>query len=297
MVAPCLGYAPYTPHKNLIGKPNVFVPNPNLLLAGTNLLLDTSQTHTALYEALAPLVNSKRDWRFVVDSARKSPEAEVATSFSMFCNSENLGSVSIKRRGYADDYKLFITNDRILESLVRGRGLWTSDPKRATLIIRKKFYPAGIAARTDKALGTARCVANSLTAALARQVKGDEDKLYLDMRDFALSNQEAFTLTLPDIKREALHAYMENREKLEGLSAFRFKLTQTNVGERVMLVIIDQDNYIVRLGDEVSLHTADTLSQDVRTKLGMLKLAEPESIFPDIGCRVSSDTFLITCTD
>jgi hypothetical protein len=285
MVAPCLGYAPYTPHKNLIGKPNVFVPE----------LRAASQTHTALYEALAPLVSIKRDWRFVVDNARKSPEEEIAIGFSIFCNSENLGSVSIKRRG--DDYKLFITNDRILESLVRGRGLWTSDPKRATLIIRKKFYPAGIAARTDKALGTARCVANSLTAALARQVKGDEDKLYLDMRDFALSNQEAFTLTLPDIKREALHAYMENREKLKGVNAFRYKLTQNNVGERVMLVIIDQDNYIVRLGDEVSLHTADTLSQDVRTKLGMLKLAEPDSIFPDIGCRVSSDTFLITCTD
>lgn len=285
-MATCVGFIPYNPSKNLIGKPNVFMSD------GMSAL----HTHIALYETLAPLVATKHDWKFVAYFEAH----DVIRGFHIFCKSEKLGSVSIVKK--AEKYKLLLTNDRICETIVRGRGAHTSDPQRATLIIRKQFYGASITTKAAKAYEHANSVTAELANSLGSLVRSGKDTLFVYMKKFMFANHEAFARTLPDEDtRGTLHAYMENSEALKGVTGFRRKLGQlgqdANANERVMLVIIDQDNYIVRLGNDVSLCTAETLPEDAKTKLGMLKLTEPKSFFADIGCRVSEDTFLIVCRD
>lgn len=286
MAVSCVGFAPYAPHKNLIGKPNVLIPS-------GHLFEDVSETHLALYETLAPLVATKHDWKFIVHTCR---HGKVATGFNIFHKSEKLGTVNITGKG--GNYKLFITNERIDESRARGHGAWTTDPKRATLIIRKNFYPANFVVKATKAADAAGEVMHVLVSTANARVHRGKDGMFPYMQKFALDNHEAFALTLPDASvRGTLHAYMEDSATLSGLMQFRRRLNQSTTTDRVMLVIVDQDNYIVRLGDQVSLCTAETLPPNALSKLGMLKLTEPKSFFPDIGCRVSEDTFLITCED
>ena len=47
----------------------------------------------------------------------------------------------------------------------------------------------------------------------------------------------------------------------------------------------------------MSVYTNEELTDDIKSKLGMLKLVEDGQLFPDIGYRISPDAFLITCAD
>ena len=63
--------------------------------------------------------------------------------------------------------------------------------------------------------------------------------------------------------------------------------------DKSYLVIKDGDRYIVRIDDTVKLCDDSSLSEDVRSKLGMLKLVEVSQFVDNVGCRVNENTFVV----
>jgi hypothetical protein len=62
---------------------------------------------------------------------------------------------------------------------------------------------------------------------------------------------------------------------------------------KAVLVIRDDGKYIVKMGDKVDLYDDNTLPQEMRGKLGMLKLVEAEQFVTDTGCRINAETFVL----
>ena len=267
--------------KNLIGQPNVLL---------MHNMEHVTQTHRRLYEVLIPLIRTKPEWRFVVTHSCR----DVATNFAVM-HKEELGTVSIARK--ADRWRICVDNARINDDLLRGRGFWTSDPEKATLKIRKMFYRASL----DQRLSTYKQLATSGVNKVFEDAVGVRTKhreaVSFDAWKFVRANIEAFTATLSEKSKEPAHAYMEAFANTRSIAAFRDEWIKATADKKVMLVIHDEGQYIVKRGGDVSVYTNEMLTDDMKSKLGMLKLVEVDVLFPDIGYRVSPDTYLITCAD
>ena len=53
----------------------------------------------------------------------------------------------------------------------------------------------------------------------------------------------------------------------------------------------------MRIGDNVELYDDNSLPLDVRMKMGMLKLVQDEEYLTDVGCRVTSEIFVLLVDD
>jgi hypothetical protein len=62
---------------------------------------------------------------------------------------------------------------------------------------------------------------------------------------------------------------------------------------KTALVVKDTGKYLVKIGDNVELYDDNTLPVDMRMKLGMLKLVNDEQYITDIGCKVTSEIFVL----
>jgi hypothetical protein len=62
---------------------------------------------------------------------------------------------------------------------------------------------------------------------------------------------------------------------------------------KTALVVKDTGKYLVKIGDKVDLYDDNTLPLDMRMKIGMLKLVEDEHYLTDVGCKVSSEIFVL----
>ena len=60
------------------------------------------------------------------------------------------------------------------------------------------------------------------------------------------------------------------------------------------LLIRHENSWIIRIGEEVKLCNDSSLSNNVRMKLGMLKLVEAEQFVKNVGCKVNDYTFVVT---
>jgi hypothetical protein len=69
--------------------------------------------------------------------------------------------------------------------------------------------------------------------------------------------------------------------------------TKFKSGKDTSLVLLSNGKYVVKTGDEVQLYDDNTLPVDMRGKLGMLKLVEPEQMIEGVGCRATAEVFVL----
>jgi hypothetical protein len=62
---------------------------------------------------------------------------------------------------------------------------------------------------------------------------------------------------------------------------------------KTALVIKDDGKYLVKMGDVIQLFNDNTLPEDMKSKLGMLKLVEAETFISNMGCRISDEVFVV----
>jgi hypothetical protein len=62
---------------------------------------------------------------------------------------------------------------------------------------------------------------------------------------------------------------------------------------KTALVIKDDGKYLVKIGDAIQLYDNNTLPEDMRGKLGMLKLVEAEAFVSNVGCRINDEVFVV----
>jgi hypothetical protein len=86
---------------------------------------------------------------------------------------------------------------------------------------------------------------------------------------------------------------IDNKVRL-GIEMLTIQKVRDHFNEgKAVLVIKDGGKYIVKVGDKVDLYDDNTLPQEMRGKLGMLKLVEAEQFVTDTGCRINDETFIL----
>jgi hypothetical protein len=101
---------------------------------------------------------------------------------------------------------------------------------------------------------------------------------------------------------EEFKKYMASMNQAHQLAKIRETeaemLTVTDIeskfkGAGTSLVLFSNGKYLVKTGDDIQVYDDNTLPVEMRGKLGMLKLVEPEQMIEGVGCRATTEVFVV----
>lgn len=260
------------------------------------------RTLPLLESVIKPLALLKPTWTFVATNVQYVSSHENVfhlDGFDVFEGGEVLGHI---RKEYARrDYKIHVSNERIARKRERGTGYSTEDPKKAIARIKKEFGRMTMTERINKAAEAAsqyayyavskheqkaRPHAQALKEAALTYVSGPGFNTFLQY----LKENEPHK---HDLIANAKTQHDELRADMSVLEDIRDSLGSS----KSALIVRDFEQYIVRIGDTVTLYDDNTLPVHLRGKLGLLKLVEKEHFVSGAGCRVSEEVFVVLVED
>ena len=259
-----------------------------------------------VYGQIEPVVNRLATlnplWTFVaVNSTLSNGSDRLAIGFTVKLDGEDLGQIGVSYMGNRGRV-IAISNDRIGKGRQRSDSYRTTDADKAVLMAKKMFGKMNPAERINKAKEAAERVVSRASWNKERErnqhqsvlrgemLKWVENKGYQMFMEFI--EKEAVMST----KKQVLHA--EEKLQLLDTEMKTIERVQGDFSEnKTALVVKDSGKYLVRIGDNVELYDDNTLPLDMRMKMGMLKLVQDEEYLTDVGCRVTSEIFVLLVDD
>jgi hypothetical protein len=182
----------------------------------------------------------------------------------------------------------------------RKRCYTTKDPKKAIAKVRKEFAPK----TTNEIVSEAMRSANDAAYHVHSSTDYEKRKAYGVVHS-AVTN---FFATGPgrEIFKSYLHAErpedakvlmaMQREEELS-LELITISSIKEKIGkEGTALIVVDEGKYVVKILDELQMYSDTTLPENLRGKLGLLKLVQSNQFVPSAGFRVSDEVFVIDLT-
>jgi hypothetical protein len=260
-----------------------------LKLSGVYAMLDPVVSRLA---SLNPL------WTFVINSSAPSMgSSRVASNFMVKLDGEELGSIGLSYMGQRGKV-IAICNDRIGKGRQRSDSYRTVDADKAILMAKKMFGKMNPSERISKAKDAAERVVSRASWNKERERTQHQSLVKNEMLAWAETKGNA--LFLEYLKAEAIpslrHKVTVSMEKVELLDTEMRtieKVQEDFSSNKTALVVKDLGKYLVKIGDNVELYDDNTLPLDMRMKMGMLKLVEDEQYLTDVGCKVSSEIFVL----
>lgn len=238
-------------------------------------------------------------WRFMVESVTydnsTDPQSLKAGEFKVMEAGEELGTISKEYHGR--DYVIQISNERISEGRMRRGGYKTKDADKAILKAKKMFFKLKPSERVDKARKDASGVIQQQSRRKDREKYTHAETIQNAAHKFIMGT--GFSLFLEHIKTMA---------ESEQIKIYKAQAEYERIGEEMLtiekvksqfengktaLVIKDDGKYLVKIGDAIQLYDDNTLPEDMRRKLGMLKLVEAEAFVSNVGCRINDEVFVL----
>lgn len=261
---------------------------PDLKITGVISLLEPVVLRLA---TLNPL------WRFVVfDYHYRFGGNCFASAFRVYDQGEEIGRIGRTHRGRTE--VISISNDRISNQRVRANAYMTADADKAILKAKKLFYKLKPDERMNDANAKATTVIDNQSHRKNREKRDYTSKL----RDVALefiSTDEGmlafvgWVKTLPESQQAPIQKAMNETVRLSDELITIEDVRKKYGDSKAALVVRDGGKYLVRLLDSVQLYDDTTLPDEMKGKLGMLKLVEAEHFITNIGCRISDEVFVL----
>ena len=259
------------------------------------------QTNHALYKTLHRLVANKPDWKFeihdtvVVYSPNADERKHVAYQFRIWAGKVMLGEVEIVTRGEREYIR--VHNEKIQAEVKRGKGYNTTDPEKAEKEIRRMFITPSLNEKLNKEIVATTEIVDSVV----HKATDKRNQLWASLEPartkFVQSKFDEFVSMLTTVNDVTNAAdYKTATEERSVILRMRDAWSQRDSG-KALLVVLDGSQYIVRYASEVKLFDADSVPADVRVKVGMLKLTEPQQVVDGLGVKVSNEVFIVTNTD
>jgi hypothetical protein len=191
-----------------------------------------------------------------------------------------------------------ISNDRIGKNRSRSDSYRTQDAEKAVLMAKKMFGKMNPTERIQKAKDAAERVVTR--ASWNKERERNNHKATLQGALMTWAESKGFAMFLEYLNTEATPQHARNinisMEKLEVLDTEMKtieRVQQEFSNDKTALVVKDSGKYLVRIGDKVDLYDDNSLPVDMRMKMGMLKLVEDEQYLTDVGCKVTSEIFVL----
>jgi hypothetical protein len=247
-----------------------------------------------MQELLDKVIVSNPMWRFsVIDASTFGIRDNVIVNcVQVYCDGELIGQITASVR--ADKAGVALRNHRILIGRRTRSDLFTSDVNKALNVVKKFFVQDGVADKVEK------------FKALAERKLGRAQAAKRDQTQSA--RHEVSQLAMEYVRKvvpEQFVAHMHSANNMQGLATLsKFHVLEVEMATvqgvydaaakgRTALIIVDGKKYIVKTGDNVQLYDDNTLPEELRGKLGMLKLVEEDQVVTGIGMRVSVEAFTV----
>lgn len=240
-------------------------------------------------------------WMFEAQSRYNVQEGFLVTDFAVKLDGECLGTIGTSYMGQKGTV-IAISNDRIGKNRQRSSSYRTSDADKAVLMAKKMFGKMNPAERLQKAKEAAERVVSRASWAKERErtqyqsILKNEMLAWVENRGYQLFREFIDKEALLSTKKQVLQA--EEKVQLLDTEMKTIERVQEDFGiNKTALVVKDAGKYLVRIGDNVELYDDNSLPLDVRMKMGMLKLVQDEEYLTDVGCRVTSEIFVLLVDD
>ena len=240
-------------------------------------------------------------WMFEAQSRYNVQDGFLVSDFIVKLDGEYLGNIGTSYMGQKGTV-IAISNDRIGKNRQRSSSYRTSDADKAVLMAKKMFGKMNPAERLQKAKEAAERVVSRASWAKERErtqyqsILKNEMLAWVENRGYQLFREFIDKEALLSTKKQVLQA----EEKIQVLDTEMktIERVQEDFGiNKTALVVKDAGKYLVRIGDNVELYDDNSLPLDVRMKMGMLKLVQDEEYLTDVGCRVTSEIFVLLVDD
>lgn len=225
------------------------------------------------------------------ETANNRPRITVS-KFAVFKDGEEIGKIDRDYRYDAGGHIFSITSNTIRNERERVGAYRTKDAKKALAAIKKTFSNKSVGERMNEAYAEASRTISRQTS----RKRGDHQSVLHNL--VPLMKAFAFIQHPDEFKKYAVISGQAHQlAKLREAEAEM--LTVTDIESKfksdkgTSLVLLSNGKYVVKTGDEVQLYDDNTLPRDMRGKLGMLKLVEPEQMIEGVGCRATTEVFVL----
>lgn len=246
-----------------------------------------------LWELIYKLALRHPEWQFVGEDSwyDTSKEAFVVKRFRIYEGPDVLGSVSIETWR---DVKFEIRNHRIHAAMAKRNHKSTKDVSKAVKIVEEFFKSKTLTER----VGEAR---NAVAGAVSNQLWGATREFNNVMEKLSPALVTYVTLNLPTLRpilesygapASALDMLIDKNEPRKVLELMN-RARHNRVGTTVML---HGDKYVLLRDtdpDRAEIVAASQLTDDMRGKLGVLKIVDDNAAIESIGMRINSTTFYL----
>jgi vacuolar-type H+-ATPase subunit F/Vma7 len=253
-----------------------------------------------LDEIMWKVITENPSWEFKVNEYYGNVKSETADSrprigvskFKVFKDGEEIGQIDRDYRYDAGGHIFSITSNAIRSERERISAYRTKDAKKALAAIKKTFSNKSVGERVNEALGEAARVVSRQ----ASRKRGDQQSVLNSL--VPVMKAFAFVQHPEEFKKYAvISGHAHNLAKLREAEAEMLTVTDIEAkfktDKGTSLVLLSNGKYVVKTGDEVQLYDDNTLPLDMRGKLGMLKLVEPEQMIEGVGCRATTEVFVL----
>ena len=252
-----------------------------------------------LNEIMGKVITENPTWEFRVEQYYATLKSETADTrplitvakFSVRKDGEEIGKIDRDYRYDQGGYVFAISSNAIRNERERVGAYRTKDAKKALAAIKKTFSNKSLSERLDEAMAEAMRAISRQSSRKRGDYQSTMGNLIPTMKSFV------FDAMANEFKQYAVRSgQAHNLAKLKEAEAEMLTVTDIESkfkGAGTSLVLIANGKYLVKTGDEVQTYDDNTLPIEMRGKLGMLKLVEPEQMIEGVGCRATTEVFVL----
>lgn len=259
--------------------------------------------HSKLEPVISQLATLNPRWMFIVENRAGSGISGVyrASGFEVRMDNEVLGHIGLVS-SYTKGALISVSNDRISAKRERSNAYRTENADKAISMAKKTFSRMNVNERIAKAKSQAYEAISKASHSKERQYRDQNSLVATAMWEWVRKEGEPLFLEFVKTQMVVSEAkrVMDAHEKAQVLNMEMKSIAeiQNLYGkDETLLVIKDGGKYVARMGEKLDMYDDTTLPTDVRMKLGMLKLVEDGEFITEVGCRVSSEIFVLLQAD
>jgi hypothetical protein len=245
---------------------------------------DNIRLTAPLTDVIQPLARRHPDWRFETRHSH-------ARNFKVSKDNEVLGEISTTYRNYSTITK--ISNIRIRSEISKGDGMASKDPAKVRKLVEKYFVPR---TEDERVRGKHSSLMEQINTIeyTARQTSRTREAAVVP-RLFPVLLQQHGDAVLSVAASLGISGVEELRAAYEKLALVQSLYPTAR--KDVVGVILDKGKYWVTQGPVATPtgmlpFTDDTLPLQLRTNIGLLKLAADGAVYEDVGMRCGPGLFL-----
>jgi len=243
---------------------------------------------------LTELINRNPHWTFVAtrgnyhERLADGTRVRLATTFGVYEKREMLGYIAYDR-SYSRGDQWVVGNDRISATKDRQSCTKTTKLDVALRLVKKHFSPKTTDEYFEKALSEVSDNLNRLVGKANQDTRGYYNGLQSTMAQYVRDNWDNFVATLNQEGKDCCAKYMEAHEKLQINEALKKAF---HAGEASTILIRDTE-YIIRNKGGTTMCPTEQLPQELKLKLGMLKLVAVNTVVEGMGYRATEDSYVV----